>query len=255
MLALSAWFLPAAAASPCTPVDAGRTHPRAPAVLIVQTPGISAEGYLVWVHALESRGLDALVLPCAQETGAIQSALVALSGRPTALLGHSFGGTLAAMSVADGARPDALGLIGAPLRSTPTHLDWWLADRPLPEDMLDPRSVATVDWNGSPVLPLLIGQPLPPLEPVSSRWLTQLRDWAQGTLEVDLRQSLVPIMALASGMDNVAPPERVRPQLPANSFMRLGYLSFTGPDPEHADLLLEDEAIHQLTGWLREQLR
>lgn len=255
MLALLVWVLPAAAAAPCAPLDVGRSRPRAPAALIVQTPGIAAEGYIGWIHALEARGLDAWMLPCAQATDAIQHGLSKLSGRPTALLGHGFGGTLAAMSVADGARPAALGLIGAPLRATPTRLDDWLAHLPLPVAALDLGSVVSASWNGQAALPLLVGDPLPPMEPVSAGWLAQLRTWAHGALEVDLRQSTVPMMAFASGMDNIAPPERVRPQLPIGCFLRLGYLSFSGPDPEHADLLLEDLAIGKMARWLRGQLR
>jgi hypothetical protein len=63
------------------------------------------------------------------------------------------------------------------------------------------------------------------------------------------------VWALSSGMDNVAPPERVRPQVPAGSFFRFGYLSFDGPDPEHADLLLEPPAAIEMARWLHGVLR
>lgn len=262
------WILAAATvsagrASPCPPTDLG-DHDRAdrPVALIVQTPGVAAGGYATWADVLERRGLDAWLVGCPLPhhdadtiaAEAVPEAAASFGERPVALLGHGLGGTLAAISVAGGhARPAALGLIGAPLRSDTTALEDWLSHRPLPDAPASPD--AGLVWRGAEVTPLLLGSPLPPLEPMSPSWLSTLRAWAHGALRVPLLEVEVPVFAIASGMDNLAPPERVRPMVPEGSFRRHGYLSFDGPDPEHADLLLEDSAIKELTRWLSEVLR
>lgn len=257
------WMISTAWASVCPPTDLGeRDRATRPIALIVQTPGVAADGYAAWADVLERRGLDAWLVGCPLShqapdtivTQAIPEALAAAGDRPAALLGHGLGGTLAAMAVSDGhAAPAALGLIGAPLRSDPTALEDWLAHRSIPDapTALD----AGLQWNGADVMALLAGAPLPPLEPVSPGWLAALRAWSHGALWVSLLDQAVPVYALASGMDNVAPPERVRPLVPEGSFRRHGYLSFDGPDPEHADLLLGESAIKELSRWLSEVLR
>lgn len=259
------WILSAAQASPCPPEDLGDLdRPDAPVALIVQTPGVAPGGYAIWADRLERRGFDAWLVGCPTSrqdadtitTQAIPEAVASFGARPVGLIGHGLGGTLAAISVAGGhTQPAALGLVGAPLRADTTALEDWLAHRPLPDTATAIVLDSGLAWRGADVMALLVGAPLPPLEPVSPGWLGTLRAWAHGSLWVPLHDVSVPVRAMASGMDNLAPPERVRPMVPDGQFQRHGYLSFDGPDPEHADLLLEDGAIKELSKWLSEVLR
>ena len=172
------------------------------------------------------------------------------------MVGHGLGGTLAALSVEAGVlSPDALGMLGAPLLTEPMGLHDWLAARPLPDAVLDPTTLTDATWQDTPALPLLLGEPLPPLTDVSPDWLATLQGWCSGGLSVDLTDAAVPVWAGASGLDNLAPPEWVRPMVPAPSFFRFGYLRFESADPDHADLLTSPRALRMLSRWAAVQLR
>lgn len=251
------WSLIAAAA----PEDVGASHAERPAALVVATPGLSPRAYTALVEALESRGLDAWRIDppadAADVSAWLPAALTHVSaGRAAALVGHGIGGTLAAQCVAAGScAPDALAMLGSPLSSESMGVLDWLAAQPLPAGDLDLSVHADTSWAGHPVLPLLIGAPLPGLEPLSVPWLGTLQRWASGELSVNLKETDVPLWAGASGLDNLAPPEWIRPMVPADAFHRFGYLSFDGEDPDHIGLLTCAPALRMLSRWTAAVLR
>ncbi|MFT5682044.1 MAG: hypothetical protein ACI8RZ_002962 [Myxococcota bacterium] len=250
-----------ASAAPAILTDAGDARPKRPVALIVCTPGLSEFAYDPLVAALESAGLDAWTLsfpPTAQDASAIigqwlPEVTASLSvDRPIAVVGHGLGGTLAALSVESGAlTPSALAMLGSPLRTESTGLHDWLLAQPLPEDDLDLAPLAETQWQDMGALALLIGEPLPPFEDVSVDWLVQLQAWASGGLSVDLRDTDVPIWAGASGLDNLGPPEWIRPGVPPESFFRFGYLRFDSEDPDHIGLLSSPRALKMLSRWVK----
>ena len=249
-----------ATAAPYQLRDVGRLAlPDEPTALIVLTPGLSDRALSPLIAAVESAGVDVWLLrfpPTAQDAGQItavwlpEAVEAVRSESGVALIGHGLGGTLAALSVDVGATtPDALVLLGSPLTSEPMALMDWLAHRPLPEGDLDLADVVDSQWNGAAVLPLLLGEPLPSLEWLSPDWLATLQSWALGGLSIDLTDSPVPVWAGASGLDNLAPPEWIRPRVPSASFHRFGYLRFESADPTHVDLLSSPPALRMLSRW------
>jgi len=255
-----------AIASPYELSDTGRTNrPGQPAALVVFTPGLTASAYEPLLDALESAGLDTWTLrfpPAAQDADRItgqwipEAAVEAAGGRPIAVIGYGLGGTLAALSIDAGAlTPDALVLLGSPLRCEPLGLYDWLAQQSLPSSDLDLIGAQEARWQEMPVLELLIGTPLPQLEALSPGWLATLQSWAGGALSVDLRDDSVAVWAGASGLDNLAPPEWVRPAVPATSFFRFGYLRFESEDPDHIGLLSNPRALRMLSRWTATTLR
>ena len=249
------WMLSTAMAATCL-LDVGQTRPVDRAVvLIVQTPGVDVSGYATWTVAIERAGMDAWLLACPLQDDAFVHVLEQWDDRRVALLGHGFGGTLAAMVVQGDVTPDALALIGAPLQGTPTALEDWLAHRPLPEQPQSPETWSSAQWNGMDVMSLWLGPNRPAMTPVPPTWLATLQQWGHGGLHIDLRASTLPILAVASGMDNVAPPERMRGAVPPDSFRRQGLLSLGSHDPTHMDLLLEGDAIAVVSKWLKQVLQ
>lgn len=243
------------------PVDVGAHHAKRNAALVVASPGLSVAAYGSLLEILESNGLDAWLIeppPSAGDARAwLPDALArAGSGRKIALVGHGIGGTLAAQCVADGAcSPDALSMLGSPLRSEPVGLLDWLAEQPLPARDLDLTAHIDTRWEGHSLLEVLIGVPLPALGQLSPAWLGTLQGWACGGLSVDLKESGLPLWAGASGLDNLAPPEWVRPMVPPAAFHRFGYLRFDDNDPDHIGLLNHKQALRMLSRWTAAVLR
>ena len=243
------------------PEDVGAGHAKRPAALVVASPGLSSASYSALIAALESAGLDAWLLAppsdAADVAAWLPGALVDVGAeRKVALIGHGIGGTLAAQCVADGAcRPAALAVLGSPLTSEPLGLLNWLAEQPLPAGDLDLTAHADASWQGLAILPVLIGAPLPKLEPISSAWLDTLQRWASGGLSINLQEVDVPLWAGSSGLDNLAPPEWVRPMVPAASFHRFGYLRFDHDEPDHIGLLTSTQALRALSRWTASTLR
>lgn len=248
-----------ASATPYVLSDAGASRPKRPVALVVCTPGLALSAYAPMVEALESAGLDAWTAhfpPGAQDAATITGTwlpeiMAELSAqRPVAVVGHGLGGTLAALSVASGAlSPGALAMLGSPLRTEPTALTDWLSAQPLPEGDLSLAEASAAQWSGVGVLALMIGEPLPALEVVDAAWLAQLRAWSGGGLSVDLREAAVPVWAGTSGLDNIAPPEWVRPWVPPTAFYRFGFLRFESEDPDHIGLLTSHRALRMLSRW------
>ena len=259
----------ALAAPPPGLTDAGRPLP-GPAAVIVGTPGFAATAYEPLVRALEDQGIDAWLLtftPGAQSPATvvgddIPAAIDAVRAdhARVALVGHGLGGTLAAMSTAQGAaHPDALGLLGAPLSFPPLALATWLAARPVPPLGLDLPALAregpTPTWNDLAILPLLLGEPLPPLAPVSAEWLTALAGWVQGGEVVSLASLPCPAWVGVTTLDNVAPPEAVRAHIGDATFVRFGYLRLDAEETDHAGLLRERVPTEALADAVRKALR
>lgn len=248
-----------AAATPYALSDAGAAHPKRPVALVVCTPGMAVSAYAPMVAALEAAGLDAWTVqfpPAAQDADAITSQWLPeiVAGLSTqgavAVVGHGLGGTLAALSVASAAiSPDALAMLGSPLRTEATELTDWLATKPLPAEELSLSAVSAVQWRGLGVLALMVGEPLPALGAVAPAWLAQLQAWSGGGLSVSLQASAVPIWAGASGLDNIAPPEWVRPAVPPAAFYRFGFLRLESDDPDHIGLLSSPKALRMLSRW------
>lgn len=253
--------------------DLGHTRTGA-AALIVETPGMPPEAYALLARTLERHGLDAWALSfpvAAQDPAAIiateiPEALASVrasgrGGRKVALVGHGLGGRLAAEAVATGtAVPDALALLGAPLDlaaqvTGPLALVGWLANLPLPEGDLDLNAVASVSWNGSPALPLLLGTPLPTFVPVSRAWLASLADEVEPGHAVSLAGAPCPVWEGASPSDNLAPPETARDSLGGGTFVRFGYLHLDSREPDHLGLLSEPLPGRTLASWLAQTLR
>ena len=269
LLTLALLMLPAppALAQGFLLTDAGRPMPAGtPLVLVVGTPGLLPDAYATLVGALEAEGLDAWLVRFPLESQdpdeivavgipAAREALLARgAGLPVALVGHGLGGTLAARAaLAD--PPTALAVLGAPLAPPSSALVRWLVDLPVPQDGLDLAQATAATWNGLPALPLLVGEPLPPLERVSAAWLHGLQAWARSGRAVDLGAAPFPVWAGTGLLDEVAPAEGVRPYLGETGFVRFGYLHLDLQAFDHAALLREERPAAALARWVQARLR
>jgi hypothetical protein len=223
------------------------------------------------VEALEALSLDAWTLrfrsdaPWPLEGAGLHAARTLLPGAlaalrefkpgPCALVGESFGGTLAALAL-----PEldvlALATLGAPLAANPTEIGAWLRSLPLPPLVVDPRSRAT--WRTSHVLPLLLGNPPPALEPLSSALAADLLAWSQEGPPLEPTRLRGPLLAVAGAMDRLAPPEAVRPALagmPSAEFARVGMLRLAVKDPDHGALLRDPGALRLVARWIARHMR
>lgn len=252
-------------------MDAGKAG-AGPAVLIVVTPGFPADSHQNLVRVLERHGLDAwtLAFPLAaqnpeQMVGAqIPTALAELRGvgnRKVALVGHGLGGRLAAQAVASGAAlPDALALLGVPLDlavqgDRPLDVVAWLASLPVPDAAVDLAPLSAASWKDLPVLPLLLGEPLPALEPVSGAWLRSLAAEVGPGHAVSLANAPCPVWEGTSPRDNLAPPETARGGLGDGVFVRFGYLRLDPREPDHLGLLRDPIPARVLADWTAATLR
>lgn len=252
-------------------VDVGQsgTHP---AALIVVTPGMPVAAYDSLARVLERHGLDAWELsfpPGAQDPATmvgtdIPAALASVRGahaRKVALVAHGLGGRLAAKAVASGiASPDALALLGVPLDlaaegDRPLAVLAWLASLTPPNGDLDLGAESAASWNGMPLLPLLLGSPVPMLGPVSGAWLRSLAAEVGPGHAVSLAHAPCPVWEGTSQRDNLAPPETVREALGGGTFVRFGYLHLDPREPDHLGLLSDPLPERQLARWTARALR
>lgn len=255
--------LSASAAEPA-PVDAGRPMPPGtPVALVVATPGLSPAAHQPLVDALEAEGLDAWLLVLDPEHQDLQDAVetvlpaarAALPSARHALVGHGLGGTLAAQA-ATRDPPLALALLGAPLAFPSSALATWLCEQPVPAGGVDLSRQGEARWNGLPVLETLLGSPLPELDRVGAAWLGDLCAWGAAGEAVDLRTLAAPVWVGVGDLDELGPPERVRPWLPPQAeFVRFGLLRLDTREYRSVDLLAEGRPARALAGWLSEQVR
>jgi len=239
------------------PVDLGAPRKGARRALIVPTPGLAESAYLPLAEALETRGLDAWLLRIElrdDPRAVAEERLPALSADPawadTPWVAHGLGGRLAAWAARDGAEPSALAMLAVPLEVQPVALTHWMADRPLPAHTVDLAPLAQTMWGEQPALPLLLGEPLPALDRVSSAWLAQLRDWHARPAPLDLTEVKIPMWAGVGNLDNLAPPESVRPWLGAGRFVRFGSHRLDPREFDHAALLREARPLTVLARWV-----
>jgi len=239
------------------PVDLGAARRGALRVLIVPTPGLAEAAYLPLATALETQGLDGWLLRIelqddprvvAEETLAALAQDPAWEGVPW--VAHGLGGRLAAWAVRDGAEPSALAMLSVPLELQPVALTHWLADQALPSQSVDLARLTEVRWGDHAALPLLLGTPLPPLERVSSGWLRQLQDWHADPHPLDLTDVNLPMWAGVGNLDNVAPPESVRPWLGEGRLVRFGTHRLDLREFDHAALLREARPLTTLARWV-----
>lgn len=250
--------------------DFGRVI-EAPIVLIVQSPGMARSSVRRLSEAIEARELDAWNLRFRTdaswpETGAalyaaetvLPDAVRELRRRrsgPLALAGEGLGGTLALVS-ASIALPDAVALLGAPLEATPSELVRWLGGQELPPIVVDPPLQAR--WRSLRALPLLLGEPLPALEPLPTALARDLLRWLEQGPPLDPLKVSCPVLATAGAGDRFAPPESVRAvadRLPKGEFVRFGMLRLDIEDPDHAALLRKGPYLRTLSRWLDRTLR
>jgi len=263
---MTIWFILTSivVAAPYELSDEGRTfHDPDKAALIVVTPGVKRDNYSLLIDKLEREGLDAwsIRFPIeAQDASLITSiwipaALEEFDTQVTVLVGHGFGGTLAAEAVALGtASPNALAILGSPLITHPTKLSDWVAKQPIPIDPISPDMFEDITWEDKLLTALLLGEESLTLEVMSPQWVSTIQSWMTGQLNIDLTEASCPIWAGSSGMDNIAPPEWVRPKVAPSSFIRFGYLRMNRVEPDHSQLLTDSPAPRALSKWSAAQL-
>ncbi len=244
--------------------DAGRPMPPGtPVALVVLSPGLRDDASQPLVDALEAEGIDAWTLspplhaqdPTRLLGVVLPAARAALPGDGHALVGHGLGGTLAARAALDDP-PLALALLGAPLRFPRSALTTWMLSLPIPDDGLDLATVPDAPWRGQPALPLLLGQPLPPMTRVSAAWLRGLATWADDDQPLDLRDADFPVWVGVGDLDELAPPEVVRPYLaPDTAFVRFGYLRLDPRPYRSVDLLVDPRPTRTMARALSALLR
>jgi pimeloyl-ACP methyl ester carboxylesterase len=228
--------------------------------LVVGTPGLSIRTFDPLCAALQDAGVDCWVLelpPAAQDPNRLVAEILpaATARWPQSRLvvvGVGLGGTLAAEAIAGGHLPqvDALALLGAPLEIQPTALTNWLATWPVPATGLSPDDLRSAQWKGQGVLPLLLGEDELRPSQVSAPWLRTLGDWVRSGHRVDLREVSMPIWVGVGGLDNLAPPESVRPWLGSAKFVRFGQLRLDAREFDHLALLNGIRPLDAVASWV-----
>jgi len=246
---------PAAAGPVAAPLDA--------VALVVVTPGMERPAFLPLVAALECAGFDAWTVEIPPDAplppeGAdrevavwIRAAAGALraGGRPTALVGHGPGATLALMAAPGAA--DAVVALGPLLGPPDTALSRFLAALPVPEDGVDLG--APLAWGRHDAATLLLGSPPPPLGRLPAPLARDGQRWLAEGPPLDPAAVTCPVYVAAAARDRFAPVESIRG--PADrfhraTFVRFGILRFDHRDPGSADLLSERAVLGAATRWL-----
>ncbi len=210
------------------------------AALVVVTPGVQAEAYLGWVHALEEQGLDAWLVrfPAPDQTVEAVSAGVAqaydtLSAeREVVVAAHGYGGTFVLLS---GIEPARMALVGTPLGPHAAPLAMGAPPRVVAEELPCP----------------LVGDL--PLEPYAAEVGLAYRAWT--TEYPTYTPPTAPTLLVSSGLDCVAPPETVRlpsQGWPDRHWERTGRLGLDLGELDHAMLLSDEHLAHRLARFLAE---
>ena len=205
-----------------------------PSTVVLRTPGFETAAMVPLLQGLSAAGLSARMVtlpdpPPATVDGAVASLVAALDEveGPILLVGHGVGGTLAARAVSAGALPDVRGLV--------------LIGAPLPGP-----------WSEPPPAPLsealLFGEPLPSILPSAAAWTALLRPQAG---EAPLTAWVQPTLAIVGEIDNIGPPEAVRPGLPPGArLIRTGRPRLNGVSHDHGDLLRASEVPRLTARWI-----
>jgi len=207
-----------------------------PAALVIITPGIASDAYNGWVEAIESRGMDAWVFEAdpASSSASIGAALASASAALAAERGaisvaaHGWGGVYALTA---GIAPERLALVGVPLGA---------------HAVAGPLDGERWPWETS-----LLGAMPPAKAPAGA--LDAYRDWVSDF--PDYTAPTAPTLLIASNMDAVAPPEVVRlPSMgwPQRTWERAGFLSLSGADPSHGELLQDSAIARRVAEFLEE---
>ena len=245
----------------------------APVALVVVTPGMDPAAFQPMVQALEDRGLDAWAvrvrltapLPPADADLWIASTLLPAAiaelrerdpkAAELALVGHGPGGTIALMT-AQHVAPRAVAVLGAPFGPIDTAAMAHLADAQLPE--LGNVNLSTpLDWQGHDMATLLLGDPPPPLAPLSVDLARAWLRWAQEGPPLTLADVDCPAWIGLAAMDRLVPIESARvvsQALPDRHFVRFGLLRLDPHDPGSADLLRERRYLDVMAGWVAGEL-
>jgi len=251
--------------------DAGHDL-EAPLVLAVQSPGMASEAYLGLVEELEGAGLDVWILRLAlsaalPEEGAdryVAHKIIPLAAQELregaerdelALVGHGPGGTLALMA-APLVRPQAVALLGAPLGAAPSALSAWLAERALPAGSVDLGQPLL--WGELDVAQLLLGEPVPPLEPLATPLVQAYLGWSVDGPQIAFEEVDCPVLVTAGALDRLAPVEAVRGPsqgLAQRKFVRFGMLRLELEDPGSGDLLRERRYGELVGEWVAGEMR
>ena len=257
---LVAWL--AACASQVPP--AGQAGPVA---LVVVTPGLDRSAFRPLAQAFEDKGIETWTawIPPDASWPADGAALEASTwiraaaraagapGRPTALVGHGPGATLALLAAPGVA--DAVVALGPILGPPGTRVGEWLAALPVPEGGVD---LATpLAWNGHDVASLLLGTHVPPLGPLPAPLARDWQRWITEGPPLDPREVTCPVWVAAGARDRLAPVESIRrpaDAFPNATFVRFGLLRFDRHDPGSADLLAERAVRRTAARWLRSTL-
>lgn len=246
-----------------------------PTTLVVTTPGVGLAAYVPLAHGLEEAGFDAWIVSLVSRApwpseGAVTlatqrvlpEAVAELKRRkpepaPWALVGHGCGGTLALLSSPHMVpHPDAVALLGAPLGPAPSEAVRWLADQT--ESPLVTVPNPDLRWNGSPILSLLWGDPVPPLEPQPTILHLECLGWLTDGVPLEPAAIQWPVLATAGALDRMVPPEAVfgpSQDLPRGRYVRFGMLHLDPTDPGHGALLQEPRFTAFVARWLEDTLK
>ncbi len=246
---------------------AGGPCARRPAALVVVTPGMGRSAFDPLVEALRSAGFDAWTaefppgapLPeegADHEAGAwIRAALGAIrrDDRRGILVGHGPGATLALLAAPGAA--EAVVALGPLLGPPDTEVARYLATLPVGAGSVD--LAAPLAWHGHDVASLLLGEPMPPLGPLSAPLARTWQRWILEGPPLDPAAVTCPVWIAAGARDRLAPVETVRGpagRLPDATFVRFGRLRFDRRDPGSGALLRERAVLRVMTRWLRRTL-
>ncbi len=157
----------------------------------------------------------------------------------TLMIGHGFAGSIMAEAALEGNfSPNSMALIGVPLshRCNPAL-----------------KSLLKIEASITEPEKLLYGDVS--VLKTSPDWTDALRKWCEKERKTNLEKIQFPVWVAASGLDNIAPPENVRPMIGKHHFLRVGPLSFHRTEPDHGRIMHHKPTLFALRQWSYLQLR
>lgn len=255
-----------AAAGGCGVVDVGALDDGAgPVVLLVETPGFDPAAFRGLVQAAEAEGLGVLALrlppECHGAAGLVQRdvprAIASVRDRPAAVVAHAWGATLTVQALASmdpEDHPEALALLGAPLRWEPRAL-WTALARTMPPHQAWPLRALWRDRpqvDGLDPLGLLLGDDRVPLSRMGASLAQTLATWNDAGHTAPASELPLPVYVAAASLDRLAPVESTRPLLsPSQTFVRYGRLHRMPHEVDHSFLLVDPRPARDLARWVR----